>query len=216
GTVCTSSLAICFTDRQVIFFFRNLHLISIHLLRLHEDYRVIVLNCSFQKSFRIIRIRRNHYLKSGTVSIPGFESLAVGSPKLSCRSCRPTENDRTVPLATAHLADLASIIYNLVYTYHGKVEGHIFHDETVAVHSRAYCDTCKTKLSNWGIYYSFSTKFVQHTFGSFVSSVIFCHLFTHQENGFVFTHFLAHCLRNHFPESIFCHSCIKFISAQNY
>src|SRR5690606_15033667 len=151
GTVCTSSLAICFTDRQVIFFFRNLHLISIHLLRLHEDYRVIVLNCSFQKSFRIIRIRRNHYLKSGTVSIPGFESLAVGSPKLSCRSCRPTENDRTVPLATARRAELGRSMSSLAYRYKGSVEGHIFEAGTGAIRSRRSCDTCTATLGKWSI-----------------------------------------------------------------
>src|SRR5690606_32502916 len=108
----------------------------------------------------IVRVGRDDYFQTRRIGIPVLKVLRVLCTQLSGITCRPTEDNRTRELTTAHLVQFCCRIDNLVNSDQREIECHEFYNRFQAVHGSTYTDTRKTKLCNRRIDDTFCSEFL--------------------------------------------------------
>ena len=92
----------------------------------------------------------------------------------------------------------------MINRLHGEVEGHELYNRAQTTKGCADAKTGKAVLSDRCVHNAARAKLLKELPGDFVGALILGHLLTHDENGFVATHFFSHRVAQGVTKDCFC------------
>src|SRR5262249_30654492 len=116
------------------------------------------------------------------------------------RSAWAAKDDRQGELSIRHVAQLGGVVDELIVGSEGEVPGHELDDRPQPDHRGADADAGEAGLRDRRVDHPALAEPLQHALGSPVGAVIVADLLTHQEDGVVALHLLAHGLAERFAE----------------
>ena len=161
---------------------------------LEENHRIWIADRGFQQPLRIRSCRRSDHFQAGDVRVPCRIILAVlGGHARGC-AIRPPKHDLAAHLTARHIEGLRCRIDELIHRLHGEIEGHEFDNGLEAGERGTDAEASKAMFGNRRVDHALGTKLLQQPLGHLVCTLILGDLFAHDEDIFVATHFLRHCV----------------------
>ena len=108
------------------------------------------------------------------------------------------DDDRTVDLATAHVADVGGVVEDLVEGDRVERPEHELHNGADAEHRGAETHTDEAGLANGRIHDAGRAEFFEQALGDFISTIELCDFFAEHDDVGVTSEFLGEGVANGF------------------
>ena len=191
GNIRAVAFDISHAEWDQVFFLGNLPSLAVEKSVLHETHGIVVPDRCLHQSLGVIGCGWTHDFEARCVGNEIFRRVRVGCTHISSPVCRAADDNRAIDESTAHVADLASVVDDLVPCHIGEAPKHELHHGANTQHRSPYAHADKTGLADWGIHHTLVAEALPKSLSDFVGAVVLGHFFSDNDDILIADNFLG-------------------------